>query len=257
MIRVLFPGMNRDERPLAILRMGTPAPAFRRRFGDFADWIRARLPAGLAATTRVVDPDWGRLPAPAAFRGVIITGSHSMVATATAGERKAFRWIERVLAAEIPVLGLCYGHQMLGHVLGGEVGPRPGGPEIGVVPVTFAAGGDPLFGPCGRRQRVAVIHWQGIRRLPAGAAGLGRSAREPHHAVRFAPRVWGVQFHPEFGAAALAAYVRAHAAVLRGQGRDPAAAWRAARRWREASGVIARFAALAAGRTSRLGEKTL
>jgi GMP synthase (glutamine-hydrolysing) len=134
---------------------------------------------------------------------------------------------------------------MLGHVLGGQVGPLPGGPEIGVADVTFDADSDPLFEKCAPRQRVAVIHWQTILRLPAGARVLGRSEREPHQAVRFAHNVWGVQFHPEFSRAVMVDYVEAcrDELVKLDQDRDAVAADTA--RWAEdQTGVIARFAEL-------------
>ncbi|RME39309.1 MAG: hypothetical protein D6794_04040 [Deltaproteobacteria bacterium] len=44
--------------------------------------------------------------------------------------------------------------------------------------------------------------------LPPDAVVLGGNTCEPHHAVRFAPKAWGVQFHPEFDAAAIRHYIR-------------------------------------------------
>jgi len=231
---------------IGILKMGAPEPAFRARFGDFVDWITAKLPANAKSSVRVFDPAAGALPEAAGLSGLIITGSHSMVTDPSAGERTAFRWLERVLATELPVLGMCYGHQMLGHVLGGEVGPLPGGPEIGVAQVTFAATDDPLFASCGASESVAVIHWQSVRRLPAGAQVLAWGEREPHQAVRFQPRAWGVQFHPEFSPEILVDLVRTHEGVLREEGRDPARVVAEAARWRERTDLIRRFVRLAA-----------
>jgi len=238
--------MTPEKRPLGILEMGLPTPAVRKRFGDFVDWIRACLPVGIARTSRVVALTDRAFPAPEELSGVIITGSPSMVNDATAREKRAFGWTEKVIGAKVPVLGLCYGHQMLGHIFGGEVGPLPGGPEIGLTNVMFSAGGDRLFGPCGKRRRVAVLHWQSILRLPMGARVFGRNAREPHHAVRFAQGVWGVQFHPEFGADAVAAYLDRHALLLREHRRDAGREGRETLRWRDRTGVVARFASLAA-----------
>lgn len=41
------------------------------------------------------------------------------------------RWTRNLLAAEVPVLGICYGYQLLAHVRGGAVGFIPEGPELG------------------------------------------------------------------------------------------------------------------------------
>jgi len=168
----------------------------------------------------------------------------SQMTDPSSSERAAFRWLEKVLQTEMPVLGLCYGHQMLGRVFGGEVGPLPGGPEIGVAEIEFAAAGDPLFAPCGARQRVAVIHWQSLLCLPAGSQVMGGGAREPHHAVRFLPQVWGVQFHPEFSPEVLTDLAGEHPDALRESGRDPAQIAVETSQWREQTGVISRFARL-------------
>jgi GMP synthase (glutamine-hydrolysing) len=117
--------------------------------------------------------------------------------------------------------------------------------KTGVIEVEFAAGEDPLFGPCGARQRVAVIHWQSVLRLPAGAQVLGSGVREPFHAVRFLPWVWGVQFHPEFSPEVLTDLVGEHPGALRELGRDPAQVAVETSRWREQTGLISRFARLA------------
>lgn len=230
---------------LGILKMGTTDPEIRKQFGDFENWILEALPAERRTGVSICDPAKGSLPDPASLGAVVITGSPSMVTHPSPGELVAFRWLERAMKAEVSVLGLCYGHQMIGHVLGGEIGPLPGGPEIGVVEVEFVAKDDPLFAPCGNRQEVAVLHWQSILRLPAGAQALGRSAREPHHAVRFAPRVWGVQFHPEFSPAVLTELTRRDADALSGQGESPKLTVSVASRWREQTDLIARFARLA------------
>lgn len=233
---------------IGILKMGSMEPAFRARHGDFVDWIKQLMPADLPEAVQVLDPAAGAFRDPAGLAGLIITGSDSMVTNPSSSDRTAFRWLEKVLGAGVPVLGLCYGHQMLGHVLGGEVGPLHGGPEIGVAEIEFEAGGDPLFAPCGARQRVAVIHWQSVLRLPAGAQVLARGTREPHQAVRFMPRVWGVQFHPEFSPEVWAEMAGECRVPLLEAGLDPGQVVAEALQWREQTGIIDRFAQLVSGR---------
>ena len=154
-------------------------------------------------------------------------------------------WLEDVLDAGKPVLGLCYGHQMLGHVLGGKVGPLPGGPEIGVADISLNAADDPLFSACAPHQRVAVIHWQTILHLPPGAHVLGFGKRDPHQAIRFAKNVWGVQFHPEFSRAVMVDYVEACADEIDETGLDPKTTAAEMAAWTEdQTHIIARFASL-------------
>ena len=85
------------------------------------------------------------------------------------------------------------------------------GIELGTIEVerTAAAQNDPLFATLPQRFAAQSAHRQSVRRLPAGAVLLAGNAFEPHHAYRVGARAWGVQFHPEFSAAATAAYVRA------------------------------------------------
>jgi GMP synthase (glutamine-hydrolysing) len=235
--------MSNASPVVSILKMGFAEPELLAKYGDYVDMVRLKLPAPQQASARVLDPTAGPLPEPASVDSLIITGSSSMVTDPSPTDLHAFRWLERVLDAGRPVLGLCYGHQMLGHIMGGQVGPLPGGPEIGVADVTLDAGDDPLFSACAAQQRVAVIHWQTILRLPVGARVLGTGIRDPHQAVRFAKNVWGVQFHPEFNRAVMVDYVEACTEEFDklGQDKNVVAAQMAA--WREdQTGIIARFA---------------
>src|SRR3954463_2113253 len=128
-----------SNRAISILRMGSVEPEIEVNHGDFADWIRAELPMSERAEAIVIDPLSGSLPDPESVGGLIITGSSSMVTDPSNSDLQAFRWLERVLEKDTPILGICYGHQMLGHVLGGKVGALPGGPEIGLADITILA----------------------------------------------------------------------------------------------------------------------
>lgn len=101
-----------------------------------------------------------------------------------------------------PTLGICLGHQLVTVALGGEVHVNPFGQQIGVPTVGWlpAAHDDALFGPL-TGARIAV-QWNNdvVRTLPATSVVLARTEREEVQAVRFAPAVWGVQWHPEAGA---------------------------------------------------------
>ena len=86
------------------------------------------------------------LPDPAGIAGVILTGS-----TANITERRP--WVEAEAAwvrrnrGSVPMLGVCFGHQLLSHALGGHVDWTPSGPEYGTIDVMgeTAASGDPVF----------------------------------------------------------------------------------------------------------------
>jgi len=121
------------------------------------------------------------------------------------------RLVVSAAEAGTPVLGVCLGHQLASVALGGEVAPNPRGQQLGVLDVgwTDTARADPLLGrvaavaaraPSGAPATPAV-QWNldVVTRLPEGAVELARTSDGELQAVRLAPTVWGVQWHPEVG----------------------------------------------------------
>ena len=104
---------------------------------------------------------------------------------------------------ETPLLGICLGHQLVAVALGGEVAPGPRGQQIGVLDAgwTAAAHEDRLFGPVAALDDAPAVQWNNdvVTRLPDGAADLAHTPGGELQAARFAPSVWGVQWHPEAG----------------------------------------------------------
>ena len=90
-------------------------------------------PIGLPVV--VLDPRRGdTLPPPAQISGAVVTGSHAMVSHREPWSEATGAWLAQLVAHGTPLLGICFGHQLLAHALGGEAGNHPGGPEIGTVP---------------------------------------------------------------------------------------------------------------------------
>ena len=231
-----------SPKPLVIFKVGSTHPEIAAELGDFEHWIASGLPAN-APPVKVVDPRAGdALPSPSEVAGVIVTGSHSMVTDREPWSEQVAGWLRDAVTVEVPVLGICYGHQLLAHALGGDVHFHPGGIELGTVPIelTTEAADDPLFTGLPRRFPAQAAHRQSVRRLPPTATRLAGNGFEPHHAYRVGRNAWGVQFHPEFSAAATAAYVRASALDAPAPVADTP----------EAATVLARFARLVAANTS-------
>ncbi len=162
------------------------------------------------------------LPAPDRIAGVIISGSHAMVTEQRPWSEKTAAWL-RGAHTRVPILGICYGHQLLGYALGGKVADNPAGREMGTATINFneQAGHDPLFADSAGAIRAQVSHKQSLLALPPGAVLLGGSAGDPHQAFRCAASSWGVQFHPEFDAAVTRTYIDHCAQLLRDEGQDP------------------------------------
>jgi GMP synthase (glutamine-hydrolysing) len=209
------------NRPLLIIKTGSSIPSLVARRGDFEDWIVQGLGLSRAEIT-IVDVTQGeRLPSTDVVCGVIIGGSHAMVTEHQAWSERTAEWLSDAVQTGMPILGICYGHQLLAYALGGEVGDNPNGREFGTVDIHLRADSDSLFTGLSTPIQAHVSHTQSVLKLPEGAHVLATSAMEPHAAIAFAPRVWGVQFHPEFDADIVRTYIRAYADVLRSEGQDP------------------------------------
>ena len=238
--------------PLLIVKLGDTIPDLAACRGGFETWIAAALGS---APVRIVDPrhDPQGLPGPAEISAAVITGSRSMVTDRAAWSEHTARWLAGVVAAGKPVLGICYGHQLLAHALGGEADWHPEGIEIGTVVVrkTPAAIADPLFAELPEVFHAQAVHRQTAVRLPPGAECLAHNDFEPHHAFRFGQAAWGVQFHPEFDAFAMRGYIRHLADALRNDGADPDAIARTVTDTPAAAAILARFGRFVMERSAR------
>lgn len=233
--------------PILILKTGSTHAPIRARLGDFEDWIAAGLREG-GAQVQVHDAvAGGGLPVHHQIAGVVITGSHAMVSERAPWSEALVPWLRAAVQQQTPVLGICYGHQLLAHALGGEVEHHPEGVEIGTVTVELQrhAASDPLLGGLPETFPAQAVHWQSVRRLPPGAVRLAGSAHESHHAFRIGDRAWGVQFHPEFSDAALRAYLDGLGDLLADEGLDAAGIAARLQPTPDAASVLPRFARLA------------
>ena len=156
---------------------------------------------------------------------MVIAELHAVVADELQNGVAVGAWIPSLIDAGVPLLGICYGHQLLARAAGGEVGYHPRGQEIGTVAVGLAAGpeDDPLFRSIPASFRAHATHSQSVLRLPPGAVHLASNEFEPNHAFRVGACAWGVQFHPEYDAAIMRSYIDEQAERLEQRGMDVAA----------------------------------
>jgi GMP synthase (glutamine-hydrolysing) len=191
--------------------------------GDFEGWIAVGM--GLAPdAVDVVAVDAGEaLPPPGAPSGIVVTGSSALVSEREPWSERTAEWLARAVEADVPILGICYGHQLLAHALGGAVGANPRGREICTVQVRVLAAGrtDPLLGTLGDEAPAHATHVESVLALPPGAVRLAESDLDPVQAARFGARAWGVQFHPEFDVDAIRAYLASRSEAMRAEGLDP------------------------------------
>jgi len=233
-------------RPLVIVKTGSTVPAVAQRRGDFEDWITAGLGLAAQRIRVVVVAEGESLPEPGAVAAAVVTGSSAMVSDCEPWSLRTTAWLADAVAAGLPVLGICYGHQLLAAALGGKVARNPRGREIGTVAVrlTPAAAADVLLGQFPGALRVQTSHQESVIELPPGAVHLASSALDPHHAFRLGRSAWGVQFHPEFDADIMRGYLEARRQEVAAEGLDVEALERGVEDGPDGVAVLRRFAEL-------------
>lgn len=217
------------SRPVLIIRTGRAPDPIRARHGDFPKWFR--VVAGLPRErVQIVDVAAGEeLPAASEVAGAFITGSAAMVTERATWSERTAGWIRNAMDRDLPLFGVCYGHQLMAHALGGRVDYLPGGREIGTVPIERAAVDehDPIIGKLPSGFRAHATHEQSVLELPPDTQALARSARDPHHLLRYGRNAMSVQFHPEFNADVMRAYIHRKRHDMHREGNDAKATFSA------------------------------
>lgn len=199
-------GDNAQAKKILIIKAGTlktRAAHLVDRFGDQDD-IFVSSAAYAKNTVEVVSVFEGErlTKQPDEYAGILITGSAAMLSTPQSWMNDTAAWLKTGVERNVPVLGVCFGHQMLAYALGGRIAPNPNGLEAGTVSVLFNGDrqGDPLFSDFPDEADFHVHHQETVAEAPEGALVLACNAHDRHQAVRFADKAWGVQFHPELDA---------------------------------------------------------
>jgi GMP synthase (glutamine-hydrolysing) len=161
-------------------------------------WLRD---AGLELDVRALDAG---APVPADLDEhdglLVMGGAMGAFDDATAPYLPEVRALLRTaVAAEVPTLGVCLGHQLLAGANGGRVRRRLDGPEIGaqLIAKRAAAAGDPLFADLPITPDVIQWHYDEVSVLPPGAVQLASSPLCENQAFRLGRLAWGIQFHIE------------------------------------------------------------
>jgi len=234
-------------KKLFIIKAGSTFTATAKNYGDFEE-MTLRGSGLERKQVEVVDAvQSGQLPSPENCCGAIITGAHCMVTDNLEWSLAIETWIQTIVTAEIPLLGICYGHQLLGRAMGGQVGYHPQGKEVGTFDIRLRpeCRKDPLFTRLPAHFPAHTTHSQSVLALPPGAILLAENDFEPHHAFRLGSCAWGVQFHPEYDSRIMRDYILAQAESLTDTGREPDALLSAVRETPEANSILQKFARLA------------
>jgi len=233
-------------RPLVVLVAGEPIEVVRRERGDYGALIRETIGGAWPGSFREVDLRRGAsLPEPDDIAAVVVTGSSSSVTERAPWMLRVEEYLRILVERRVPTLGICFGHQLLGQALGGEVTKNPNGREIGTVDLEIVSA-DALLEKAAPPLRANATHVDTVRRLPEGARVLARSRLEPHAVVRFAEAAWGVQFHPEMDRSIVRNYLVVRRDVVTSDGLDVDALLETADEGAAGASTLPRFAEIAA-----------
>jgi GMP synthase (glutamine-hydrolysing) len=127
--------------------------------------------------------------------GVVLSGSPSMLSEART-RSKFHPEVDAVLDSESPILGVCFGHQLLAHAFGAEV-VRDSRHVLEMVKTTVLKE-DPLFDGLPRSLMLMESRHEVVKSLPDGFSLLARSATSRIATMKHPTRLlYGIQFHPE------------------------------------------------------------
>ncbi|WP_449282388.1 glutamine-hydrolyzing GMP synthase [Leucobacter sp.] len=124
--------------------------------------------------------------------GIVLSGGPSSVY-----EEGAPQFDDSIFALGIPVLGICYGFQVMARALGGEVG-NTGDREYGATEAEVLGDGGAILGGQPEKQNVWMSHGDAVQQAPAGFDVLARTSVTPVAAFGSPEKkLYGVQWHPE------------------------------------------------------------
>jgi GMP synthase (glutamine-hydrolysing) len=209
-----------------IVKTGDAYPEIAKQHGDFEALFEQQLSIALPDHLALTVWDARQSATPPALNtlaGIVITGSHSMVSDAEPWSEALKPWLQSALANDTPMLGVCYGHQLMAAAFGGVSDYHPAGRESGThsVRLTQAGQQDPLFSQLPECFNAHLSHAQSVMQAPHGCTVLAHNSHDAHQALRYGPRQWSVQFHPEFTVPVMRAYIERQRAALRDQGENP------------------------------------
>lgn len=173
---------------IGLLQTGLVVPELAREHGQYPDmFIRMLAGHGFRFRTwSVVEGDFPGGPEDA--EGWLITGSRHGVYEDHDWLPPLEALIRRIVAADRPLVGVCFGHQVIAQALGGKVEKFAGGWSVGPQPYDFPDA----------RKIVQAWHQDQVITPPEGAVTVASSDFCAHAALVYPGKAYSVQPHPEF-----------------------------------------------------------
>lgn len=192
----------RSELNIAILETGTPATSLRQQYGGYADmFLRSFAPYTSLSCTVLETYLTNDTPGLDQYDGYLITGSPFGVYEDHEFIPGLENFIRAGIEKSVPMVGICFGHQIMARAAGAQVEKSPKGWGVGVHEYALAPGAENILPALAadRTVRCIVSHQDQVLTIPEHIRCLGGSDFCPHGILQYAegPAV-SFQMHPEF-----------------------------------------------------------
>ncbi|KAH8658037.1 Aldehyde/histidinol dehydrogenase [Xylariales sp. PMI_506] len=203
---------------IAVLECDVPVPAVQASRGSYGDVFRDLLEKGLCGlrsegegvqleltkwdvVTAQSYPDIENVDA------LLLTGSKHTAFEDKPWILKLIGYVKNVLETTTkPVVGICFGHQIIGRAMGAKVGVSPGGWELSVDEFHLSTEGQNLLG--GLSSKLHQMHRDAVLEVPNGVVNLGSSPSCPIQGLYQPGRILSFQGHPEFDSEIMGAILK-------------------------------------------------
>ena len=184
---------------LGILQTDAVLARFQRDHGDYPRMFMELFDAvgeDMALEYRVIDAQAGAYPSPNHCDGYVITGSRHGVYDALPWIAELAAFVRRVLDAGKPVVGICFGHQLMAHFFGGRAA-KASRWAVGVHASELLVN-EPWLSPHADEFSLLSSHQDQVTDLPPGARLIATNEFCPLAGFTCGDQVLTFQGHPEF-----------------------------------------------------------
>ncbi len=204
--------MTTDRITIGIYLAGRTYHDIQLEYGDFEDWFSRELNKHNAETI-VFDVRENEYAEPDSVDGIVITGSSSSVCTDPAEwVSPLLEILSQLMQQDLPMLGVCFGHQAMAAAAGGTVKKHPVRRELGTTQLHLTAAGtqSPLFQGIESTFYAQETHEDVVTWLPGGNRVLAKNEHNAYQSIQFGETAYSTQFHPEISAAVMREYIQVY-----------------------------------------------
>ena len=182
-----------------ILKAARASQRGREELGDYDGMFKSLLaqPGDIWDVFEVKEGEFPENLTP--FDGMVITGSPASAYDDEPWIHRLTDIIREAYQKGIPLLGVCFGHQIVAQALGGEVTKNPGGWDLGLNSIELTQEGRQLelLADAPDSIKVLEVHQDIVFKLPPGAVNLAQSPTTKSEMYHLGERVFCLQGHPE------------------------------------------------------------